>query len=181
MHKHIFLKNWKDDFYLEQNGIIIDKFCPNCKKILLEDKNFCNCGFFLKAEKNSVYWSSTLPVLLITVLLIFSGLITLPKFKDYAKTKYKKHSQSINALSPINIQVITSLKNSSYVDYIQNVYVKPKQENKLVILIKPMSWNFLSKDEKKEILKNVKENWDVIYKENHPESKLKTQVSFANP
>ncbi|MDD3013516.1 MAG: hypothetical protein PHC34_07430, partial [Candidatus Gastranaerophilales bacterium] len=77
------------DIYLEKKGIILDKTCKNCKKLILHEREFCECGFFLKSEKNSVFWSSVIfPVLLIGIVCL-AGTINFEGIKNLAIEKIK--------------------------------------------------------------------------------------------
>lgn len=169
------------DIYLEKQGIIQDKVCKNCKKLILDNKDFCECGFFLKSEKNSVFWSSVIiPLLLIGVILLV-GAVHFENIKNLAAEKIKEQKISFNSLSPVNIQMITSLKNSPYDEYIQTIYVKQGEKNRLQVLIKPTYWDLLNQDEKEDLLNLIKNNWKLIYKQKYPNSVLKPKAEFANP
>jgi len=169
------------DIYLEKKGIIQDKTCKNCKKLILHDKDFCECGFFLKSEKNSVFWGSVIFPLLIIGLVWLAGTISFEGIKNLTFEKIKKQKISFTSLSPVNIQVITSLKSSEYNEYIQTIYVKQGEKNVLQVLIKPTYWDLLTPDEKKDLLALVKNNWKIIYRQNYPNSVLRPEVEFANP
>ncbi|MDD3014763.1 MAG: hypothetical protein PHC34_13765, partial [Candidatus Gastranaerophilales bacterium] len=129
----------------------------------------------------SVFWSSVIfPVLLIGIVCL-AGTINFEGIKNLAIEKIKIQITSFNSLSPVNIQIITSLKNSPYKEYIQTIYVKQGQKNILQVLIKPTFWDLLTPDEKKDLRKLVKNNWKTIYKQSYPNSVLKPDVEFANP
>lgn len=179
--KLVNIKNIGENYYFERDNLIVDKFCPNCKKIILKEEDFCECGFFLKAAKNSAYWGVILSVFTVlgVILLIIS--INLDNFQEFALNKLDSSKVSFSSITPVNIQVMARLERSKYRDYIQTVYVKPKVENKLFILVKPNSWDSLNTESKEEILKEVKQVWIEVYKENHANSTQKPEVSFANP
>lgn len=162
------------------NNIILDKTCPGCKKLLINDKRFCECGFFLKSHKNSVFFGYIFSVWLVSVILILTGLSGFNKVKTYGLQAFHKNKTSVNSLSPLNVQIISSLKNTSYDSYIQSIYVKPDEKNKLIILIKPNLWNTLTKKEKEELINQVSINWKIIYKQRNPNLKQKPEVQFAN-
>jgi len=169
------------DMYLEKKGIIQDKTCKNCNKLILNEKDFCECGFFIKSEKNSVFWSSVIfPVLIIGIVWL-AGAISFEGIKNLVFEKINKQKISFNSLSPVNIQMIESLKDSSYNDYIQTIYIKQGQKNILQVLIKPTFWDLLTPDEKKDLLNLVKNKWKNIYRQSYPNSVLKPAVEFANP
>jgi hypothetical protein len=178
--KNIKLKNADNFIYLEKNWIIQDRFCPKCNKPLIDNTDFCKCGFFLKANRNSFIWGGVLSIWFIIGILLLISFLCFDKMKISKPYQIMIKKTDFNSLSPINIQVITSLKNSSYDDYIQNIYVKPKEEHKLVILIKPSLWNTLTSKEKKDLLNQVSENWKILYKEKYPDSPQEPQVYFAN-
>jgi hypothetical protein len=177
-NKKILLKLINDDFYLIKNSIILDETCPECKNLIFEDKAFCECGFYIKAALNSVFWSRIIAIWVIVGLFCLVGLIKLDEIKKNGIAY--SHNIDFNNLSPVNVQVMTSLKNSPYYDYIQNVYTKTGDNNKLSILIKPALWNILSSKEKQDLTDQAKKNWKIIYTRNYPDSKKQTSVSFAN-
>lgn len=169
------------DLYLEKKGVIQDKTCKKCKKLLLKESDFCECGFFLKAEKNSVFWGSVIFSLVFIGLIWLSAAINLKNIENLTVDNIKQQKLSFTSLSPVNIQIIASLKHSPYNEYIQNIYVKQGNKNKLQVLIKPTYWDLLTPGEKKDLLKLVKTNWTAIYKRTYPNSVLKPEVEFANP
>lgn len=179
-NNEINLKSIEDYFYLEKNNIILDKTCPGCKKLIIKKKDFCECGFFIKARENSILWSAVFSVWLSIGIFFLAGLINFEDIKNHCLDGLNKKNMDFNTLSPINIQIITSLKNSTYNEYIQNIYVKPKEKNKLMILIKPNLWNILSSQEKNELLAQINKNWEVLYKQKYPLSKEKPEVNYSN-
>lgn len=179
-NKQICLKFIHNDLYFEKNSIIQDKTCPNCKKLIFEEKDFCDCGFFLKAQKNSIFWSAVLAIWLVVSLVVLVGLIKLTDNKYLTFNHLKSKNLNFNSLSPLNIQVISSLKNSKYNSYIQNIYIMPQKNNELRVLIKPSHWDILPDGDRKELLKDVLIKWQTIYKNNYPNSTKEPKVSFAN-
>ncbi|OGH99421.1 MAG: hypothetical protein A2104_02415 [Candidatus Melainabacteria bacterium GWF2_32_7] len=161
------------------NNIIFDKACPRCNKLIVTNKDYCACGFYLKAFNNSIFWTSVLSACFFIGFILIIGLVGLNSVRNYASHKLQ-NKLDFNSLSPINIQIISSLKRSPYDGYIQNIYVKPKEENKLMILIKPNLWHTLNKKEKENLVKQVSENWKIIYKRNNPDSTKESLVKFAN-
>lgn len=164
---------------IEEENIILDKTCPHCNKLLINQKDFCDCGFFLKAFNNSVLWSNVLSVSLILGIILIISFVSLNNIKIFTSEKFKKN-MDFNSLSPVNIQVISSLKKSPYDGYIQNIYIKSKEKNKLMILIKPTLWHTLTKKEKEALVNQVSQNWRIIYKRNNPDSTEESIVKFAN-
>jgi len=179
-NNEICLKFIGNDTYFEKDNIILDKTCPKCNKILIDEFEFCDCGYYLKAAKNSTLWSLIISVWLIIGIFVFITILNVENFSKLSLHKFKYHSESLNSLSHVNIQVITSLKDSYYKDCIQYIYTKPKQDNELVILVKPMMWNIMSPSEKKNLLSQMDKNWKSLYKQYHPVSSKKPVVSFAN-
>ena len=163
----------------EKDNVILDKTCPRCNKLLINKQDFCDCGFFLKAFNNSTLWGGILSITFITGIILIIGLVSLTNVKSFASQKFKK-DMDFNSLSPINIQVISSLKKSPYDGYIQNIYVKPKEKDKLMILVKPTLWHTLTKKEKEALVNQVSQNWKIIYKRNNPDSTEEPIVKFAN-
>ncbi|MDD3150126.1 MAG: hypothetical protein PHV68_04755, partial [Candidatus Gastranaerophilales bacterium] len=86
----------------------------------------------------------------------------------------------LNSVSKTDVVIISSLRNSSYKNYIQSVYVNPKEKNQLIILIKPVYWNVLTTGEKESMLNIVNKKWNKIFKEKHTKNKNKPYSTFAN-
>jgi hypothetical protein len=181
MQNKINIKFSGRDIYIEKMGIIQDKKCRNCNKLILKEQDFCECGFFLKAEKDSVFWSLTFISFIFIYFIILFAIISYNNIKYITSTEIKTQKTNLNSLSPINIQIITSLKNSQYYDYIQNIYIKQGTDNVLLILIKPSFWDLLSKENKQKLLNLVIIHWKIIYKQKYPLSKRSPIVKFANP
>lgn len=180
-NNQIYLKSVNNAFYFEKNKIILDKTCPICKRHLLEDKAFCSCGFFLKAAKTSRYWSILVSIWLIIGFVVLIGLINLEKFKELTYNKFKENKTNMCSISPVNIQIITSLKNSSYGDYIQNIYLKTNENNKLLVLIKPGFWVIITPKEKKDLITLIENKWKILYQQKYSYSNKKPEVYFVNP
>jgi hypothetical protein len=174
------LKKLDNQYYLEKDNIIIDKTCPGCGKFIIEEKDFCVCGCYLKGKRIFRLWGTFLLLYVIMGILVLTGLANITKARTFFSKEGKKSEWSIDSLAPVNIQLIGSLKDTSYDGYIQSIYVKPHQENKLQILIKPSLWNTLSKNEKNDLFKQLNTRWTDIYKHNNPDSKEKPIVGFAN-
>lgn len=104
----------------------------------------------------------------------------LNSFHYYILKNLNTGKDNINSLTPINIQIITNLKNSNNMDYIQNIYINEKEDNKLNVLIKPNTWLFLKKDQKEALLNEIENIWTIIYKKKYPNSLKKPQVFFSN-
>lgn len=177
----VLLKSQNDKFYFVKDNIIVDKTCPQCKKILFEENDFCRCGFFIKAENTSRFWTKMLAVWLSMGFVFIVAVINLQNLGNHLSVKYKDHNMDFSSVAPLNIQILISLNNSPYIDYIQNVYIQPNEDNKLYILIKPDLWKIMTNDEKNDMLNAVKTNWTEIYKKNFPLAQKKPEASFANP
>ena len=84
------------------------------------------------------------------------------------------------SLSPVNIQIITSLRDSKYKDYIQTIFVHPKQKNILMVLIKPVYREMLSPSEKEQLKQTILKKWTNIYQNTPGNPKSKPTVLLAN-
>ena len=180
-NNQIYLKNINNDYYFEKNNVILNKTCPLCKKHIFNEKDFCECGFFFKAAKNSRYWGTFIIVWLIIIIFSLISIVNLINLKNLAFNKIKKDKIAIHSLSPVNIQIFTDLKNSSYGKYIQNIYVKPEENNKLIVLIKPTFWAIMTLKEKNSLKNLILNKWKTLYSQNYPEINKKPEVFFSNP
>ena len=145
-NNNIYLKSFNNDYYFEKNNVILDKTCPQCQKRLIYNKDFCTCGFFLKAAQNAQYWGTFILVWLVILTVLFVCLINLSNFSK--SIDFKKNKTGFSSLSPVNIQIIITLKQSPYKDYIQQAYIKSGENNKLIVLIKPTFWSVMGKEKK---------------------------------
>lgn len=96
-----------------------------------------------------------------------------------SKKAEENQDNSFSSYKP-GIEVIKSLSNSEYIEYIQRVYVHPGEKNKLMILIKPNYWGVLSEEDKKEITSKAIKKWKTIYFNSDQEEYLEPEVNFAN-
>lgn len=174
------IKSYHDDIYFEKNGIILDKFCPVCRRVLDKKRKFCECGFFIKARNNAFSWGVFFVFLVMGLPLLLVLIANTKIFEEKFFSIVNPQNFKMVSISPINIQVISALNNTKYREYVQNVYTKPKEENKLVILIRPSLWNMLEEREKKDILNILGKSWQKLYSEKNPDSKKKPTVIFAN-
>ncbi|MFA6989573.1 MAG: hypothetical protein WC197_05845 [Candidatus Gastranaerophilaceae bacterium] len=171
------IKKYFGDIYLEQNGIILDKICPVCKQAIDEKKQFCKCGAFIKKKNNFHRW----------VILIFSFLVSL-FVVTYLNSTYDLklfgnisfENLQINSLSPVNIQLISSLNGTSYKKYVQNIYTNPNDDSAIFILIRPTLWHMLNEKDKNIILQKVKAKGEMIIKQKYPNLNKKISVKYAN-
>src|SRR3989339_186946 len=171
----VYIRFTGSDFYLEKNKIILDKTCPFCKKVLVKESDFCDCGFFLKAAENSRLWGAILVIFFIIGLLFIVSIVNIDNARDYVTARMQENHMNVNSLTPIKIQVISSLKDSSYDGYIQSTYTKPKEDHKLMVLIKPTLWYTLTKEEKNGLLGQLTSIWNKIYRQNYPDSTKKPE------
>ncbi len=78
------------------------------------------------------------------------------------------------------IEILARLKNNRHLKYIQRLYVHPKEDNRIMIMIKPNYWGTISQEEKDSLKSEVYKNWEKIYKNSNEEEPLKPEVGFAN-
>lgn len=165
---------------LQKNKKIIwDKTCPKCKNMVSES-DYCLCGYSLAADRSAKLWGIVIFTWLFIIGFIFIFINSFVQFNEIIYKKLETNSSNFYLLSPVNVQVVSSLKTSKYKDYILSVYVDPESKNKLKILIKPVYWNILSGKEKNELKKIILKKWIEIYKNISPESKLKPEVQLSN-
>lgn len=166
---------------MEKNGVVIDKLCPKCKKPVLSENQLCKCGFRTKSLKNNSFALFFGASALVTSLLLGTLIVNIHPHKDKKTSGAQEQKLDFDSLSPVNVQVISSLKDYPFRSLVQNVYVKPDKDEHLVILINPSLWSRLKKEEKSVIFNTIDKNWQKIYKKRNPNSAKKTSVSFANP
>jgi predicted nucleic acid-binding Zn ribbon protein len=171
------IKEYFDDIYLEKNGVIADRFCPACKKVVDEDKQFCECGVLVNQKHKSYGWTAL--VILFLVLLSLTTYLSFDK-KINIFSIISPDNLQISSLSPLNIQLISSLNDTPYKKYVQNIYVKDEDKNSIFILIRPSLWHILNENDKKKILELVQAKGELIYKEKYPDSVEKISINYAN-
>jgi hypothetical protein len=163
-----------------QKSIIWDRTCPKCHNWVFENKEECLCGFSFAKEKAVKIWG----IVIFCWIFIFGLLVFLfGSFSEINSLVYKKMEQESSSYSPVapaGIQVITYLKNSEYKNYIQTIYVNPKQKNKLMVLIKPVYWDKMLSNDKKKLKKIILKKWTEIYENTAVDTKLKPEVRLAN-
>lgn len=160
--------------------VVWDKVCPKCRNFIYGDNEYCICGYSLINEKTIKLWG----IIIFTWLFIFGFLFLLlnsfSSINSIIYNKIEKSGSDSSMLYPPKIQVISALRDSKYKNYIQTIYVHPKQQNKLMVLIKPVYWDMISSQEKDSFKKAVTEKWNKIYYNSNPDSKLKPEVRLAN-
>lgn len=161
--------------------IIQDKICPNCKVPIYDDnEEFCVCGYSFTRERKLKLWglvASAWMFIIIFLLLVFNSFSQL---SSVVYNKLEKTNSDFYSVSSSSVKIIVHLKNSKYKDYIQTIYVHPKEANKLMVLIKPIYWNMMASVDKESLRKTVMQKWSEIYKKENPHSKLKPVVNLAN-
>lgn len=158
-----------DEFYIEKNGLILDKFCPNCSKIITEPTDKCSCGGAIINPLRKYLYFLCMGFAGLSICLLISALLIL-QFGFASKV-------NIYSVSPAEVIIRTTLKNTKYNDYIQNIYINPDKESELVVFVKPSYWNILSVKEKNEILDKSLKDWKKIY---YDESKQKKDIKLLN-
>jgi len=79
------------------------------------------------------------------------------------------------------IDIMNDLSGTDYLKYIQRMYVHPKDKNRIMIMIKPNYWGFISDKEKEKIKSDVLEKWKKIYKKSDKQEEgLEPEINFAN-
>lgn len=172
--------NFIDHDIHSRKTVIWDKICPKCKNFIYGNNDFCTCGYSVNREKIIKLWgiiAFTWFFIIIFVLFTFSNF---SKLNSLVYKKLENNNSDFYSLSPANIQIINSLKNSKYGDYIQTIYVNPKEKHVLMVLIKPVYWDMLSLGEKELLKQIIMKKWNEIYQKTTPSSKLKPEVYLAN-
>ncbi|MEW5821084.1 MAG: hypothetical protein AB1782_12905 [Cyanobacteriota bacterium] len=161
--------------YIVDDKVIDDTLCPKCMERISSKTEFCTCGFYVKASKNSEAFSFVffMIVIVAVVALFFTRTDLLPSIGNKAATKFTKKSMGTTA-SPI-IMVEDHLKDSGLIEKIRDLYQQPKDKNILMIVVKPEYWSTMKSEEKKYILSSVKSLWKTAYRGEDP------QAEFANP
>ncbi len=179
--KDVKVRYFYDDAFFEKDGMVIDKKCPKCKRPIFPETNFCNCGFFVKGLRNNVFWTGFFLTGFVILLGFLGVFVNLNTYKEKLVSELEIKKMDLTTVSPVNVQVLALIKDTKYDEYIQNVYVKHKEENKLVILIKPSLWSLLKNGEKVQIKNTVQNFWNEIYAKNNPDSNIRPVAVFANP
>ncbi len=164
----------------KKKNIIWDKTCPKCNNFIYGNIESCSCGYSATREKTIKLWS----IIAFTWFFVFAFLLFMfNSFSELNSIVYKKlenNDSDFYSLAPANVQIIAGLRNSKYKNCIQNIYVNPRQKNKLMVLIKPVYWDMLPEEEKDLIKKIIMRKWSKIYRNTTPGSKYKPEVQLAN-
>ncbi|GEM_PF-2372334 len=164
----------------KNRSVIWDKTCPICKNPVIDNNSLCLCGYSLSGEKTVKLWGIVVFTWLFIIAFVFLIFNSFSQLNSIIYEKIESSDSNFYSLSPVNIQIISSLKNSRHRDYIQSIYVNSRAKNKLMVLIKPVYWDMLSLKEKTELKQVIIEKWKKIYKNMDFDSKLKPEVHFAN-
>ena len=169
------------EYNYSQNKIIQDKTCPKCKKYVYGNNNeVCTCGHSFVKTRNVQLWGLVLITWALIIGTVFFTLSSFSKISSLIYSKLERTESDFYSVAPANIKIISDLKGSKYQDYIQSIYVHPKEKNKLMVLIKPVYWNMMKTDEKKTLKQIISDKWGEIYQKENPDSEFEPVVSLAN-
>lgn len=172
--------NLIDNNIHSEKTVIWDKICPKCKNFVYGNNDFCTCGYSVTREKVIKLWGIIAFTWFFIIVFILFTFNSFSELNSLVYKKLEKNDSDFYSLSPANIQIINSLKNSKYKDYIQTIYVNPKEKHKLMVLIKPLYWDMITSEEKDLLKQIIVKKWNEIYQKTTPSSKLKPEVSLAN-
>jgi len=99
---NITINYFYNDVYFKKNGLIVDKLCPKCNSLIFDNKDFCECGFYLKGYKDNSFWSAILAAGGVLLILCTMSLVLLHIHKDKIFTNFKID----NVVSPLYHQLI---------------------------------------------------------------------------
>jgi len=174
------LNNFADNDISSRKTVIWDKICPKCKNFIYGSNTFCTCGYSVARERLIKLWSIIIFTWFFIIVFVFFTFNSFSELNSIVYKKLESNDSDFYSLSPANVQIITSLRNSKYKDYIQTIYVNPKEKNKLMVLIKPVYWDMLPLEEKELLKQIIMKKWGEIYQNTTPVSKLKPEVKLAN-
>lgn len=163
-----------------KKAVIWDKICPKCRNFIYGNNGFCICGYSAAREKAVKLWGIVAFTWLFIFISIFFIFNSFSQLSSIVYQKIESSDSNFYSLSPAGVQIVTSLKNSKYRDYIQTIYIHPKEKNRLMVLIKPFYWEMLSSEEKELLKQIILKKWDKIYRNTTPNSKSKPVVDLAN-
>ncbi len=143
-------------------------------------KNLVECKVFLTKRKSFKTFLLTTFIWIVISSLVFIAFSNISSKTSFLKDNLENKNNDFYSLTPIKIQIITSLKNSKYKNYIESIYLNPKEKNKLNILIKPNYWDILTNEEKQELTKLITKKWTYIYKKNNTDTQLKPFAQISN-
>lgn len=163
-----------------KKNIIWDKICPKCKNFIYGNTDFCTCGYSVIREKTVKLWGLIIFTWFFIITFIFFIFNSFSQLNSIVYKKLERKDSGFYSLSPVSVQIITSLRDSKYKNYIQTIYINPKAKNKLMVLIKPIYWEMLPFEEKELLKQIIMKKWNEIYKNTTSDSKLKPEVHLAN-
>jgi len=172
--------NFIDPAIHRKRTIIWDKICPKCKNFIYGNNDFCTCGFSAAKERLIKLWGIIAFTWFFIIVFVLFTFNSFSQLNSVVYNKLEKNNSDFYSLSPANVQIITSLRYSKYKDYIQTIYVNPKEKHKLMVLIKPVYWDMLPFEEKELLKQAVMKKWGEIYQNTTPSSKVKPEVQLAN-
>ncbi len=108
---------------------------------------------------------------------LFSGI---SRLADKVGNKIQLTTENSYEVYKPGIDIIANLKSTRYLKYIQRLYVHPKEENKMMIMIKPNYWGVISQQDKNDIKSEVLRKWKEIYKNSGTDETLQPEAIFAN-
>lgn len=172
--------NFIDRNIHRKRAIIWDKICPKCKNFIYGNNAFCTCGYSVARERIIKLWGIIAFTWFFIIVFVFFAIGSFSQLNSLVYKKLENNDSGFYSLSPANVQIITSLRNSKYKDYIQTIYINPKEKHILMVLIKPVYWDMLPLEEKELLKQIVMKKWNEIYRNTTPSSKLKPEVHLAN-
>jgi len=172
--------SFTDNDLHRKKTVIWDKICPKCKNFIYGNTDFCACGYSSAREKIVKLWGIVAFTWFFIIVFIFFIFGSFSELQSVVYKKLEKNDSNFYSLSPANVLILSSLKYSKYKDYIQTIYVNPKEKHKLMVLIRPVYWEMLPSKEKEILKQIIMKKWSEIYKNTTPASKFKPEVQLAN-
>jgi len=154
--------------------------CPKCKIPVFNKNNACLCEYLTQKENRLKIWSIVALTWFFILSFLFSVYNSLSQLDKVVFDKFSSSESEFFTYAPAGIQIISSLKYSKYQNCIQTIYVHPKNENVLMVLIKPTYWDTLSENEKNTIKSIIEYKWKVIYEKTKNKPALIPEVHIAN-
>lgn len=156
-----------EDTYLD------DIICPQCGAEVSPDAEFCDCGFYFKAAKNSGDF-----VIVLTVIIVALGfLLFLFRFDSINSmvsgvTKNFAPKEIALTTSPI-ARIKDVLRQKPYYEKFLSVYQKDiKNENILIVVVKPDYWRQLKPEAKEKLISQVEDAWKDVYPGENPQAEF---------
>lgn len=161
--------------------VVYDKVCPKCGVCIIRNNvDVCKCGYsFINEQKRKINTLLSITWILI-IGFVFFIFASLSEVTSLVVNKLDKSNSDSYSVSPAGIQIIDSLKDSKYGEYIRTIYIHPKEKNKLMVLINPLYRNMMNAEEKEELKKLILAKWSEIYQQTAEDADLKPIVRFAN-